>query len=154
MSAFAWDALRAAMALGRDSLALALEQTGAQAQMEFNADVPYYGRRQRYFMPRQTGAASILPRAQITDAERAAIAESLAAAAERLDDLNVAQSTLACRDRFAAANRFPSRRAPAHVSQLIAEQERRAKNAARQPAIKNVIEQDQVVRPRIPRSAP
>ena len=62
--------------------------------MESNAYVPYYGRRQRYFMPRQPVAVSVLPRAQITDAERAAIAESLAGAAERLDDLNVAESHL------------------------------------------------------------
>jgi hypothetical protein len=39
------------------------------------------------------------------------------------------------------------------LNAIIAEQDRRATNAARQPVIKNVIEQDQVVRARIPRSA-
>jgi hypothetical protein len=37
---------------------------------------------------------------------------------------------------------------------FVAEQGRRAKNIARQPAIRNVIEQDHVVRPLISRSQP
>jgi hypothetical protein len=37
---------------------------------------------------------------------------------------------------------------------VTAELRRRATNTARQPVIKNIIEQEQVVRPRIPRSTP
>jgi hypothetical protein len=42
----------------------------------------------------------------------------------------------------------------AKLDTLTAELARRTKNAARQPAIKDVIEQDRVVRPRIPRNLP
>ena len=144
-------ALRAALALRRDSLALALEETRVRAQLGFNAEVPFYGRRGRYLPYRQPEAASVLPQAQLTDQERAAIAESLAAAAERLDDLIMAQSHL----RAAIGLRPPNQSDALvrHLNELIAEQDRRTKNAARQPAIKDVIEQDHVVRPRILRSA-
>ena len=40
------------------------------------------------------------------------------------------------------------------LNALDAEQDRRTKNAARQPVVKDVIEQDQIVRQRIPRSQP
>jgi hypothetical protein len=144
-------ALRAAIALRRDSLALALEQTPAQAQIGFNAEAPYNGRYNRYVPYRQPGPASSL-QAQLTDQERATIAESLAAAAERLDDLTVAQSHLRVAIDLRPSNQNDG--LVRHLNELIAEQDRRAKNAARQPVIKNVIEQSQVVRPRIPRSAP
>ena len=64
--------LRAAIASGRDSLALALEQDHRHSQ---------YG-------------TPILPEDQLPDDEHAAIAESLAGAAERLDDLVSAQNQL------------------------------------------------------------
>jgi cellulose synthase operon protein C len=88
---------------------------------------------------------------QLDQQERGSIADSLAAAAERLDDLTTAQSYL----RTAIELRPPGQRdaLTARLNALIAEQNRRASNAARQPVIKNVIEQDQVVRARIPRSA-
>jgi hypothetical protein len=147
-------ALRAALALRRDSLALALEQGRPQAQTEYNAEVPYYNRRGRYSPYRQPGAASVLPQAELTDQERATIAESLAAAAERLDDLNAAQSHLRTAIDLRQGVNNPQRDALVrHLNQLTAEQDRRIKNAARQPVIKNVVEQDQRVRPRIPRSA-
>ena len=120
-------ALLTAIALRRDSLALALEQAEAHER----------GMR-------------------LTDAERAAIAESLVAAAERLDNLETAVSHL----RTAIALHPPAERVALQrrLDALIAEQGRRAKNAARQPMVKNAIEQDQVVRPRIlsgaERSAP
>jgi len=96
-------------------------------------------------------AAPVLPQAQLTDQERAAIAESLAAAAERLDDLDAARSHLRVAINLRA---LAEREALArHLNELIAEQDRRAKNAARQPAIQDVIEQDHAVRPRISRSA-
>jgi hypothetical protein len=143
-------ALRAALGLGRGSLALALEQGRPQTQTDYNAEVPYYSRRGRYSPYRQPGAASVLPQAQLSDQERATLAESLAAAAERVDDLNSAQSHLrAAIDLRPAAERAALVR---HLNQIVAEQDRRVKNAARQPVIKNVIEQDQRVRPRVPRS--
>ena len=148
-------ALRAALALRRDSLALALEQGRPQGQTEYNAEVPYYNRRGRYSPHRPPGAASILPQTQLTDPERATLAESLAAAAERVDDLNSAQSHLRAAIDLRAAHQNEGERAALvrHLNQLVAEQDRRVKNAARQPVIKNVIEQDQRVRPRIPRRA-
>jgi hypothetical protein len=88
---------------------------------------------------------------QLDEQERGSMADSLAAAAERLDDLTTAQSYL----RTAIELRPAAQRdaLTARLNALTAEQDRRAKNAARQPVIKNVIEQDQVVRARIPRSA-
>jgi hypothetical protein len=148
-------AMRAAIALRRDSLALALDQSPEQPQMGFGG-APYYTRRGRY-SPYRPETASVLPQAQLTGDERGTLAESLAAAAERLDDLNTAQSYL----RQAIALRPPPNQSDAQrdaltlkLDALIAEQNRRAQNAARRPVVKNVIEQDQVVRPRIPRSAP
>jgi Tfp pilus assembly protein PilF len=118
-------ALRAALALGRDSLAMTL------------AD--------------DAGSASVLGRLPLTGEERAAIAEALAAAAERLDDLAAARRYL----QAAIDLRPPGQRQVpiGKMAALIAEQERRAANAARQPAIKDTIEQGRVVRPFIPRSA-
>ena len=147
--------LRAALGLSRDSLALALEQGSPQAPTEYNAEVPYYNRRGRYSPYRQPGAASVLPQTQLGDQERATLAESLAAAAERVDDLNSAQSHLRAAIDLRTARQNDAERAALvrHLNQIVAEQDRRVKNAARQPVIKNVIEQDQRVRPRIPRSA-
>jgi tetratricopeptide (TPR) repeat protein len=150
-------ALRAAISAGNDSLALALGTAGPNAG--FNEEVHYYRRHDyrqgRYRSYRQPGAASVLPEMQLTDEERAAIAESLAAAAERLDDLNTAQSYLRTAIDLRPPNQDDSKRdaLERRLNAIAAEQNRRAKNAARQPAIKDVIEQDQVVRPRILRSA-
>jgi cellulose synthase operon protein C len=138
--------LRAAITLHRDNLALALVQAGARPEMGFDEETPH-----RYQPYRRLRAASILPQKQLTDQERADIAESLAAAGERLDDLPTAQRYL----RAAIDLRAPAQRVAltTHLNALIAEQDRRAKNTARQPLIKNVIEQDRIVRPRISRSA-
>jgi hypothetical protein len=148
-------ALRAALALRRDSLALALEQGRPQAQTEYNAEVPYYNRRGRYSPYRQPGAAPVLPQTQLTGQERATLAESLAAAAERIDDLNAAQSQLRAAIDLRPPHQNDAERAALvrHLNQIVAEQDRRVKNAARQPVVRNVIEQDQRVRPRIPRRA-
>ena len=79
------------------------------------------------------------------------IAESLSAAAEHLDDLALAISYLRnAIDRTAPEQRPPLKR---RLDALTAEQQRRAANAARQPVIKDVIEQGEIVRPRLPRSA-
>lgn len=143
--------LRAALAARSDSLALALSQTRDQAQIGYNSEVPVYGRRGRTLPYQQAESASVLAQMQLTNSERATIAESLAAAAERLDDLNAAQSHLRAAIDLRPAN--TSDALVRHLDDLIAEQDRRAKNATRQPVVKNVIEQDQLVRARIPRSA-
>jgi hypothetical protein len=76
--------------------------------------------------------------------------EGLTASAERVDDLRSAQLYL----QTAIDQHPPDRDALVRRSDLlIAEQDRRAKNIARQPAVKSVIEQDHVVRPRVARSA-
>ncbi len=109
-------ALRATLALRRDSLALAIAGT-----------------------PGRLGSGD---------------EESLVDAAERLDDLNAARVHL----RTAIGLRStgdPRREALVRrLDALVAEQNRRSKNAARQPAIKDIVEQDRVVRPRINRSLP
>ena len=112
--------LRAALASGRDSLALAIRSNTPQEP-------------------------------QLTDAERASIAEALAAAAERLDDLNSAQSYLGVAIQLRPPNQRDSLQRK--FQNITAELQRRAKNAARQPVVRDVIEQDTVVRPRILRSA-
>jgi hypothetical protein len=152
-------ALRAALALRRDSLALALQRTERQPAMlngtpvesqepEFNSGVPVDRPRPRYMEFRL--APAVLPGSPLTGEERASIAESLAAAAERLDDLATAQDYV----RAAIGLRPEAQRAPLQhkLDALVAEQGRRTRNAARQPVIKDAIEQGQVVRPRIPRS--
>ena len=130
-------ALRAAIELRRDSLALALGQSHPQSPFTFI-------RRGRY--------PQIEAPAPAPDAANASIAESLAEAAERLDDLVLAQTHL----RAAIALRSPNDRGPlvAKLDSLTAELARRANNIARQPAVKDVVEQDRVVRPRIARSLP
>ena len=114
------ETLRAALAAGRDNLALAIHSNA----------------------PQET---------QLTDAERASIEEALAAAAERLDDLKAAQSYLGLAIQLRPPNQRDSLQRK--VRMLTAELQRRSKNAARQPVVKTVIEQDIVVRPRILRSA-
>ncbi len=122
-------ALRAAIASGRDSLALALEPR--QEPEQFGPPKP--------------------PESQISDGDRASVAEALAGAAERLDDLISAQNHL----RVAIELRPPGQRAALErrLSALTAEQRRRANNAAHQPAVKDVIEQDHMVRPLVPGGA-
>jgi len=142
-------ALQGAIALRRDSLALAL----AQPQSEPSRDPGLEGadsdspRRRRW--PRAS-ASPVLPEIEMTDEGRASIAESLAAAAERLDDLNAAQAYL----NLGILLRPPDQRDPLQrkLGALAAEQDRRARNASRQPVVNDVIEQDSVVRPRTPRS--
>ena len=138
-------ALRSAIELRRDNLALALDQARPQPAFEFNQGFRFNNRAAAY---RPIAA----PRASLTDAENASLAESLAAAAERVDDLATAQAQL----RAAIGLRPPTERDAlvAKLDSVTAELARRAKNAARQPSIKDVIEQDRVVGPRIPRSLP
>ncbi len=113
-------ALRAALVLRRDSLALALARNRSGTQL--------------------------------ADEERAAIDESLAAAAERLDDLEAAQGHLRAAIRLAPPDKRDALRQK--LDALTAEQKRRNENTARQPSIRNLVAQDHVVRPRIPRDAP
>ncbi len=149
-------ALRTAIALQRDNLALALDQFRAQPQMGFNPAMSYYNRRGEY-RPYQPSAASfVLPPPLLTDDERVSIAESLAAGAERIDDLNAAQNHLQAAIALRPDNPSDARRGALvrHLDAVTAEQRRRATNTAHQPVIKNAIEQEHVVRPRITRSAP
>ncbi len=145
-------ALQAAIAQHRDTLALALAQPPGQPQNELEEEQPYADpRRSRYFSPRPA-VAFILPGAQLTDQERAGIGESLANAAERIDDLKRAAAYL----RAAISLSKPDQRGglQQRLNGFVAEQGRRAKNIARQPAVRSVIEQDHVVRPLISRSQP
>lgn len=100
---------------------------------------------------RRDNLALALAQSSSGSGQQAEMAESLAAAAERIDDLQTAQNYL----RGAINLRPQDQRAAltAKLNAVSVELDRRAKNAARQPAIKNVIEQDQMVRARIPRSA-
>jgi predicted Zn-dependent protease len=88
----------------------------------------------------------LLSWARIADAEQAQLAASLAAAAERLKEWRLAQAYL----RF-AINHMPGEDGglEKRLKRLEEEQERRAKDAARRPVVRDVIDQDQVVRPRI-----
>ena len=101
---------------------------------------------------RRDNLALVLAQSGAGQVQQTEIAESLAAAAERIDDLPATQNYL----RIAINLHPQDERADltAKLNNVNAELERRAKNSARQPLIKNVIEQDQIVRARIPRSAP
>ena len=139
-------AVLVALALRRDSLALALHQTQSRPQFGFDSELPAYGYSRRGIYP------VYRPRAAAEEsAEDPSIAESLSAAAERVDDLALAVSYL----RTAIDGTAPAQRPPLtrRLDALTAEQQRRAANAARQPAIKDVIEQGAIVRPRILGSA-
>ena len=118
-------AIRAALTQHRDNLALALAQVAAPAEP----------------------VGFVLPRMPLSNDQRANLAESLAAAAERLDDLSRAAQYL----RTAIGLRPVDQRAALQkrLDAIVAEQGRRAKNAARRPVIRDTIEQDQIVRARI-----
>jgi Flp pilus assembly protein TadD len=135
-------AVFAALALRRDHLALALDQVGAQLRNRY---------RNGYVSYRLPDDMLPTPRPRHTDAEKASLAEALAAAAERIDDLNAARTHLRTAIDLLPADRKDELQRK--LDALAAEQHRRATNSARQPAVKNAIEQTQVVRPRIPRSA-
>lgn len=143
-------ALRAALLLRRDSLALALESTKLHGRHEFLEEEPSYSNEPWYEEHRQyqTMEGSVLPQAGLSDQERASLAESLAAAAERLNDLSSAQAHI-----NVAISMLPSDQRDALAQKqkaLAAEIDRQAKNKARQPIIRNVIEQDRIVQKRIP----
>ena len=140
--------IRAALALRRDSLALALSRIERQPQAEFNSGVPSEAPPPRWAEFRMV--QEVAPRSSLTDDERASLAESLAAVAERLDDLAAAQDYLRTAIRLTPeAKREPVQH---RLDAVVAEANRRARNAARQPVVKDAIEQAQIVAPRIPRS--
>jgi hypothetical protein len=142
--------LRAAIAVRHDSVALALNRAQSYAEPAFDSGVPVQVDRRRWTSPRWMLNASVMPRSGLTDEERASLAESLASAAERQDDLNSAQGYL----KAAMGLRPESQRQPLklRLDALAAEQDRRTANGARQPIVKDIIEQGQVVRQQIPRS--
>jgi hypothetical protein len=143
-------ALRAAIAIRRDSVALALNQAQSYTEPTFDSGAPTHDDRLRWMPPRWMLNASVMPKSDLTDQERGSLAESLASAAERQDDLNSAQGYL----KAAMSLRPESQRQPLklRLDALAAEQDRRIANGARQPIVKDIIEQGQVVRQRIPRS--
>jgi thioredoxin-like negative regulator of GroEL len=137
-------ALRAAIGLRRDSLTLALTRTGREQAPEFSSGAlespqPFYGGFRL--------SPDVLPGNPLSDDERASIAEAISAAAERLDDLPAAQDYLRTAIRLRPEAQRPALQRK--LDALTAEQQRRSQNAQRQPAIKNVIEQDHAVRPMI-----
>jgi tetratricopeptide (TPR) repeat protein len=142
--------LRAAIAVRHDSVALALNRAQSYTEPTFDSGVPVQVDRRRSMPPRWMLNASVMPKSGLTDEERASLAESLASAAERQDDLNSAQGYL----KAAMSLRPESQRQPLklRLDALAAEQDRRIANGARQPIVKDVIEQGQVVRQQIPRS--
>ena len=81
-------------------------------------------------------------------AHRPDIAEALSQAAERLNDLPMAVDYLRMAIRLQP--RVQRNALTTKLNALQAEQDRRNKNIARQPAINNVIEQKEIVRARIP----
>jgi Flp pilus assembly protein TadD len=81
-------------------------------------------------------------------AQRPEISVSLAQAAERLNDLPAALDYL--RTAIRQASREQRDALTAKLNLLQVEQDRRKRNIARQPAIKNVIEQKEIVGARIP----
>jgi Flp pilus assembly protein TadD len=127
-------AIFAAVAQRSDHLALALDETGSQLRSGSGG----------YRLPDDVLPS---PQPQRTDAEKATIEEALSQAADRIGDLAAAQAHL----RTAFDLRPPERRDALKpmLDAFAAEQNRRATNTARQPAVKNAIEQTQVVRPRI-----
>ena len=135
-------ALRAALVARRDSIALALAQTLTPARNLYG-----YSGGHEYERWRQSTPVLRLQQAQLPDADKVSLAESLSAAAERLDDLTVAQQYL----RIAADLRPAQQRDPLErkLKSLAAEEHRRSENAVRQPVVKDVIEQGRVVRPRL-----
>jgi hypothetical protein len=127
---------------------LALEQAWPHPQFGFNSEVlDYAPSPRRYFVYGQQQSEAFLVQAQLSDSERASIAEDLAIAAERLADLGAAQNYLRTAIVLASSDKRDSLQHKLDV--ISAEQDRRAKNATRQPAVKNVIEQNQIVRARI-----
>jgi len=148
------SALRAALELRRDSLALALESIKPKERREFPIEVEedryrnesWYDRSQQY----EATESAVWRRAALSEQEQASIAESLAAAAERLGDLSLAKAHIG-----AALELLPLDKRAALVQKqksLAAEIDRQAKNKAHQPVIRNVIEQDRVVQKQIPGS--
>ena len=81
-------------------------------------------------------------------AQRSEILVSLAQAGERLNDLPVALDYLRIAIRLASRDQRDA--LTAKLNALQAEQDRQNRNIARQPVIKNVIEQKEIVNARIP----
>jgi len=131
-------AIFAAAELHRDNLALAMDEAGAQLRNVYGGYQP-------------PGTTVPPPRPEPADAQKAMIEEALAGAAERIGDLLAALRHLHTAIDLGPPDRRDS--LERKLDALNAEQNRRAANTARLPAVKNAIEQTQVVRPRILRSA-
>jgi thioredoxin-like negative regulator of GroEL len=138
-------ALQAGLALHRDSFVLAQLSRGEPEEVGSGGESPDYD-----YEPwrRVTMAPAFLSGTTLTDAERASLAVSLGGAAERLDELDVSQRYLRTALSLIASDARGA--IETRLRALQAEQSRRAKNAARLPLVKDVIDQDRVVRAMIP----
>ncbi len=133
-------ALRAALAVQRDRLALSLAQVPSDENGR--ASFPVSGK---------PDAAYFLPTAGLSSKDQASLAGQLAEAAERVNDLSAASAWLETSIALQPENRRAADEARRKA--IEAERERRIANAARQPVVRNAVEQEHVVRPEIPRSA-
>ncbi len=137
-------AVQSAIASGRDSVALAM----AQALPFIRGQQPnVYIRPGRFYRPVRRPITSVQP----IEADQASLLESLSTAAERLGDLPTAQNYLRAAINLLPANQRGEQQTK--LKAIAAEQSRRAANTARRPIIQQSVEQRQVVRPEIQRSA-
>ena len=140
-------AIEAGLSLKRDAFALSASRPAPRRSRNYYGEVPYEG--EPHYQPwNRAPDSSLFAWRTLGDAERASLAVSLATAAERADELSLGHDYL----QSAKALAPPDERASIErkLRALEAEQQRRAKNAARQPVVRDVIDQDQVVRARIP----
>jgi hypothetical protein len=139
-------AIEAGLSLKRDAFALSASRPAPRRSRNYYGEVPYEG--EPHYQPWSWAPdSSLFAWRTLGDAERASLAVSLATAAERADELSLGHDYL----QSAKALAPPDARAGIErkLRALEAEQQRRAKNAARQPVVRDVIDQDQVVRARI-----
>ena len=144
--------VRAALAAGRDNLALSLVQVSngnAAPQFAPNPEVGQFrpGRRRfRRFVPRfpaMNESAPLLERSDLSTTEKAALTEDLSKAAERVDDFAAAISY------EQSALGYRSNADKTRLEALQKEQGRRIANASRQPVIGPSLEQRSIVQPKI-----
>jgi len=138
--------LQAALTAGRDSLALAVAQGAERRQPNYEGAFPY-SRGRRYRAWEQVSTPSLLSWVNLSDAERSQLAASLATAAERIEEWTLAQAYL--RSAIDLTSGEARAALEKRLEALETEQARRGRNTTRRPVVRDVIDQDQVVGPRI-----
>jgi hypothetical protein len=137
----------AALSLKRDAFALSASRPAHNRPRSGYGDAVYdYG--PPYQPWNWSQDSSLYAWRTLDDAGRSALAASLGEAGERTDELALAHDYLRHAIYNAPADKRVAIEKMLHALEI--EQDRRAKNAARQPVVRGVIDQDQVVRPRIP----